>query len=84
MESRFVFLLAAVFAFTGPALADPAESNESAAVPLKVVATKDALRDLWIGHVFWVRNVVDARLGNNTAQARASEQQVVAIELQLD
>ena len=28
----------------------------------KLHATKAALRDLWIGHVFWVRNVVVAGL----------------------
>ena len=31
----------------------------------KLADTRAALRDLWIGHVFWVRNVVEARFDNN-------------------
>jgi hypothetical protein len=41
-------------------------------------ATKAALRDLWIGHVFWVRNVVLAALAKNDDALKAAEQQVVA------
>jgi hypothetical protein len=44
----------------------------------KVDATKAALRDLWSGHIFWVRNVVVAELAGNTAAQRAAEKQVVA------
>lgn len=43
----------------------------------KLTATKAALRDLWIGHVFWVRNVVTAGLAGNAAEQAAAEQQVV-------
>lgn len=44
----------------------------------KLVATREALRDLWIGHVFWVRNVVTAALAGNAAAQKAAEAQVVA------
>jgi hypothetical protein len=44
----------------------------------KLTATKAALRDLWIGHVFWVRNVVTAGLAGNGPEQAAAEQQVVA------
>jgi hypothetical protein len=44
----------------------------------KLNATKAALRDLWIGHVFWVRNVVIAELAGNAAAQQAAEKQVVA------
>ena len=44
----------------------------------KLHALDSALRDLWIGHVFWVRNVVTARLAGDTAAESAAEQQVVA------
>ncbi len=44
----------------------------------KVDATKAVLRDLWIGHVFWVRNVVTARLSGNKAAEAVAEKQVVA------
>ena len=40
--------------------------------------TRAALRDLWITHIFWVRNVVEARIAGDTDRAKASEQQVVA------
>jgi hypothetical protein len=46
--------------------------------PVKIDATKAALRDLWIGHVFWVRNVVVAGLAGDTAAQKAAEKQVVA------
>lgn len=44
----------------------------------KLNATKAALRDLWIGHVFWVRNVVVAGLTGDAAAQQAAEKQVVA------
>ena len=44
----------------------------------KVHATKAVLRDLWIGHIFWVRNVVFAELAGNAAAQKAAENQVVA------
>jgi hypothetical protein len=44
----------------------------------KALQTRDALRDLWVGHVFWVRNVAVETLAGNTAAAKAAEEQVVA------
>lgn len=44
----------------------------------KAWQTAAALRDLWVGHVFWVRNVSLATLGKNDAAAKAAEEQVVA------
>ena len=41
-------------------------------------ATDAALRDLWIGHVFWVRNVVVAELAGDAAARVAAEDQVAA------
>ena len=32
----------------------PSHHKETA----KMVQTKEALRDLWVGHIFWIRNVV--------------------------
>jgi hypothetical protein len=43
----------------------------------KVNATKAALRDLWIGHVFWVRNVVVAGLAGDVTAQQTAEKQVV-------
>ncbi len=44
----------------------------------KVDATKAALRDLWIGHVFWIRNVVVAELAGDASAQQVAEKQVVA------
>jgi hypothetical protein len=44
----------------------------------KVNTTKAVLRDLWVGHVFWVRNVVVAELADDAAAQEAAEKQVVA------
>jgi hypothetical protein len=79
MKLRTPLLLAGALALSVPAFAltatpPPAE----ACVPSKIAATKAALRDLWIGHVFWVRNVVEARFAGNVGAAKAAEQQVVA------
>jgi hypothetical protein len=45
---------------------------------MQLAATQDALRDLWVDHIFWVRNVVDARLAEDTARSKIAEDQVVA------
>ena len=44
----------------------------------KASQTASALRDLWVGHIFWVRNVALATFNNNEAAAKAAEQQAVA------
>ena len=77
MKSRITLLIAALCVVTAPGFAI-ADDGESAAVPAKVAATQDALRDLWIGHIFWVRDVVKARIAGDDEQATAAEQQVVA------
>jgi hypothetical protein len=43
----------------------------------KLNATKAVLRDLWIGHIFWVRNVVVAELAGDATAQVAAEKQVV-------
>ncbi|MEQ1711302.1 MAG: hypothetical protein ABL908_07865 [Hyphomicrobium sp.] len=44
----------------------------------KVDAARAAQRDLWIGHVFWVRNVVTSGIAGDKAAQQAAEKQVVA------
>jgi hypothetical protein len=44
----------------------------------KTAQTAAALRDLWVGHIFWVRTVSVAALGQNDAAMKAAEQQAVA------
>jgi len=70
--------LAAALAMAWPGLALAATSPTVATpVPAKVVETQATMRGLWLGHIFWVRNVVDARLEDNANAAKAAEQQVV-------
>ena len=67
--------------FAMPALADGVLAGHqlAAATPNagKVAETKAALRDLWVGHIFWVRGVVFATFAKNKAAATAAEQAVV-------
>lgn len=77
MNRRTALALTALAFATSGLTANAAEAV-SPPVPAKVAATKAALRDLWLGHIFWVRNVVEARITNDAARAKASEQQVVA------
>jgi hypothetical protein len=44
----------------------------------KASQTAAALRDLWVDHIFWVRNVSLATLDKQDAAAKAAEQQAVA------
>jgi hypothetical protein len=74
-----ISVLASIFAPAGPALAQPWEpSIAQAPAPAKVNETGAALRDLWVGHVFWVRNVVVSTFAGNQPAAAAAEQEVVA------
>ena len=74
-----VSILATIFAPAAPALAqDGTHSIAQAPAPAKVNETRAALRDLWVGHVFWVRNVVVSTFAGNQPAAMAAEQEVVA------
>ncbi len=44
----------------------------------KVAATQAALRDLWVGHIFWVRNVAVSTMAGNKDAATAAEAEVVS------
>jgi len=67
-----VMLLAVAGAAPGYAQVTAAEQMTT-----KAVQTDNALRDLWLGHIFWVRNVVVETLAGNSA-ATAAENEVVA------
>lgn len=79
MKARTSVLLAAALALVLPGLISAATPQAAAmCVPTKLADTKAALRDLWLGHIFWVRNVVEARLAGNASEAKSAERQVVA------
>jgi hypothetical protein len=46
--------------------------------PARVADTKEALRDLWVGHIFWVWNVVMSIATENPAARDAAEKEVLA------
>ncbi len=73
-QSMAVLVLAAVglvsCAHEPPAVGD---SN-----PARVADTKAVLRDLWTGHIFWIRNVVLDNATNNPAARHAADKEVVA------
>jgi hypothetical protein len=61
-----------------PAPADQQSVEVSTNPTGGVDAAKAALPDLWLGHIFWVRNVVVAELAGNAAAEQEAETQVVA------
>jgi hypothetical protein len=76
---RLSLLISAFAAVPGMAAAHDAAAHESAGeLSVKTAEVGTALRDLWVGHIFWVRNVVVATLADNPTAVAASEEQVVA------
>src|SRR4051812_28838070 len=72
-------VLIALLALAAPAFAQHAEhAAAQAPAAAKVAETSAALRDLWVGHVFWVRNVAVDTLAGNKQAALAAEKEVVA------
>jgi hypothetical protein len=71
--------LVAIVSITLPACAQHTV-HEAKTTPntIQTVQAAAALRDLWIGHVFWVRNVAVDTFAGNTAAAAAAENEVVA------
>jgi len=73
-------VLAAFLVPAAPAFAQHAEHVVIAQTTATAKATETgaALRDLWVGHIFWVRNVVVETLAGNKKAAAAAEKEVVA------
>ena len=63
-----------------PALAQHSGHAVVAQAPTapKVAETSAVMRDLWVGHIFWVRNVVVDTLAGSKNSAAAAEKEVVA------
>jgi hypothetical protein len=78
-------IVAAFAAPAAPVFAQHAEHVRTAQSPTgaELEQTGAALRDLWVGHIFWVRNVAVDTLAGNKAAAAAAEKQVVANAKQL-
>lgn len=73
MSTRIALYLATSILIGSPAFAHDGHVGQ----PSKTVATQMALRDLWVDHVFWVRNVVLAHAKKDTKALAEAEAQVV-------
>ena len=72
-------ILAALLAPAFPALAQhPQPAVVQAPVASGLAEASAAQRDLWVGHIFWVRNVATNTLAGNKHAAKAAEKEVVA------
>ncbi len=71
ISSVFVVFIIALAAATPTYAKGKAES-------VKAVDLQLAMRDLWVGHIFWVRNVVYATVSGNEAAAKVAEENAVA------
>lgn len=78
MRGCTIFAALALCLTAIPAMAHEGHGSPGATAASKTIQTKDALRDLWVGHVFWVRNVVAETLDGNSAAAAAAEAEVVS------
>jgi hypothetical protein len=76
MNFRHCALWLLAFAFVLPATAQ--SPSKTAAAKADALETRLAERDLWVGHVSWIRSVVVAKLGNDAKAEAAAEKQVVA------
>lgn len=77
-----IVLVLSVFLFSPLSPAFSADSTSApkttaAAPSMKAVELRIALRDLWDGHVFWVRSVVVATHYHDAKAAKVAEDQVV-------
>ena len=72
---RTLLLAASLLSVSGLVAAADAPSGP---VSAKAAATQAAERDLWVGHIFWVREVSRGLAEKNAAAADFAEKQVVA------
>ena len=70
---KIAVMIAAAFLLLAPV---QSFANEATS-PQKVEQLHSALRDLWLGHIFWVRNVVLETKYGDAEAAKAAEGQVV-------
>lgn len=77
LKQCFSSVVLAIALGCGVAFAD-ASHGAGSALMSKQAQTQAAERDLWLGHIFWVRNVALETMAGNTAAASAAEAQVVA------
>ncbi|TCV86421.1 hypothetical protein [Sulfurirhabdus autotrophica] len=73
-----ISLLSIALGFTSPAFAHKhAMHTDTILANDKISLTDAALRDLWIGHAFWVRAVVTETMNGNSVAAAVAEKETV-------
>jgi hypothetical protein len=78
-QSALALSLVGIFGLAIPACAHEGEHHAHTTISAdKVTQAKADLRNLWVGHVFWVRNVVLETQSGNAEAAKAAENEVVA------
>ena len=73
---QFIALLVLVLVSLVGCNYEPRAGGE--ANPGRVAEMQQTLRDLWVGHIFWVRHVVSNIATNDPAERDAAEKEVVA------
>ena len=70
-------IVALVLAFVGLAGCDYGIRTGGDTIPARVAEMQQNLRDLWVGHIFWVRHVVSNIATNEPEERDAAEKEVV-------
>lgn len=78
MRNVLVVVAAALMFASSGVLANGAHTRAASVTASKVPATQAALRDLWVGHIFWVREVVRELADKDTSAAEVADSKVVA------
>jgi hypothetical protein len=79
----YAIAAAAIVPLSGAAIAHDkpftkVSSSAEKARNQKTIQIAESLRELWLGHIFWVRNVSVAAIDRNDLAAKVAEQQAVA------
>lgn len=74
----YSMLFSVLLSLAAGTAAHAAGDGSSQAISPRMVSTQATLRDLWLGHIFWVREVVHGLAVKDAAAADVAEQQAVA------
>jgi len=78
MSKIFQSMAVLVLALTGLAGCNYESHAAGAADPVRVAEMKQAYRDLWLGHIYWVQHAVLNSTTNSSAKREAVEKEVDA------
>ena len=80
LRGAWILLMGLLFAAASNADSTHGAASRAAhqdAVGSKLVETQAALRDLWLGHIFWVREVVTAKVARDSRATEVAEDRAV-------